>query len=158
MNDIISHSGIVDSITRGVVHVRITQNSSCASCKVASVCNSSESKEKIIDVECINTDIFSVGQEVEVIAAAGVGFRAVLFAFAIPAVLLFASVAWIMSIGQSETVAALGGLVVVAAYYICIHMVDKRLKKKLVFTVRPLKQKGDIGERLTQSWRKPDEV
>ncbi len=158
MNDIISHLGIVDSISSGVVHVRITQSSACSSCKIASACSSAESKEKIIDVECINTDVFSIGQEVEVIAAAGVGFKAVLVAFIIPAIIIFAMVAWMINIGYSETMAALAGIGVVAIYYIGVHLLDKRLSKELTFTVKPLKKNGNTAERLTKSWREPDVI
>ena len=50
----ISHSGIVASISKGCVQVRILQTSACAACKVAGHCNASESKEKIVDVLNVN--------------------------------------------------------------------------------------------------------
>ena len=51
MSQKICHSGIVERIDDGCVHVRIVQTSACAACKVAGYCNAAESKEKIIDVK-----------------------------------------------------------------------------------------------------------
>ena len=56
----IKHCGIVDEITDGCIKVRIVQSSACASCKVASRCNASESKEKIVEVYDEDTNMFSI--------------------------------------------------------------------------------------------------
>ena len=66
MNQRIRHSGVVESIEEGCVHVRIVQTSSCAACKVAGYCNAAESKEKMIDVYCDAVADFKVGQQVTV--------------------------------------------------------------------------------------------
>ena len=50
MSTKISHSGIIESIDDGCIHVRIVQTSACAACKVAGYCHAAESKEKIVDV------------------------------------------------------------------------------------------------------------
>jgi hypothetical protein len=67
-NNVISHIGVVDSIAEGMVCVRIVQSSACSACKVASYCNSAESKEKIIEVRCSDADSYAVGQKVTVMA------------------------------------------------------------------------------------------
>ena len=50
MNNKISHSGIIKSITDGCIKVQIVQTSACAACKVSAHCNAAESKIKIVDV------------------------------------------------------------------------------------------------------------
>ena len=66
----ISHSGIVASINKGCVQVRILQTSACAACKVAGHCNASESKEKIVDVLNVNDiSTLKVGDHVIVTAS-----------------------------------------------------------------------------------------
>ena len=78
MSNVISHKGIIDSIEGGVAHVRITQHSACSSCKVASYCNSAESKEKLIDARVSEPSRHHVGDEVSVMAAQSVGTKAVI--------------------------------------------------------------------------------
>ena len=50
MKDIIEHQGVIASIEEGHVRVNIVQLAACSGCKARSLCTSSESKEKIIDV------------------------------------------------------------------------------------------------------------
>lgn len=107
MSNQISHKGIIDSISRGVVHVRIVQSGACSSCKVASYCNSAESKEKIIDVKCADTQQYAVGQDVTVMAAPSVGAKAVVLAFIIPTIILLATIAICVSSGVSDGISAL---------------------------------------------------
>lgn len=137
MSTDISHSGIVDSISGEVVKVRIVQSSSCAACKVASYCTSSESKEKFIDVKCKNASRFSVGQKVIVATDTSNGAKAVTLAFAIPAVLLFATVAACIFSGITEGYAALAGIAILVPYYLVIYFFNDTLRKELTFTITP---------------------
>ena len=50
MGQYITHQGRVESINEKHIKVRITQTSACASCEAKKLCNSSESKEKLIDI------------------------------------------------------------------------------------------------------------
>ncbi len=140
MSGIISHSGIVDSVSNGVVTVRIVQSSACSACKVATYCSSVESKEKLIEVRCSNASHYKVGQEVDVTAAAVMGFKAVLFAFVIPSVLLLVVIGIGLYVGASEPLAALGGIVTVILYYMVIYKLNDKLKKELAFTLSEPKQ------------------
>lgn len=131
----ISHSGVIDSIENGVVHVRIVQSSACSSCKVASYCSSAEHKEKIIDVRCANTQKYAVGQEVTVMAAPSVGTKAVVLAFAIPTVILLAAIAISLGYGASEGVAAVTGVAAMVPYYFILYLNRKKLERILTFYI-----------------------
>ncbi|MBQ0073771.1 MAG: SoxR reducing system RseC family protein [Prevotella sp.] len=135
MSNRISHEGIIDSISSGMVRVRITQNSACSSCKIASHCTSAESKEKLIDVHCNNTGNYSVGQEVMVMAAESVGMKAVLIAFVIPTVILLAVISTCIINGLSELTAAISGLATLIPYYTILYICRKRLEKSLTFWI-----------------------
>lgn len=74
MSTNIKHCGVVDKVLDGCIKVRIVQSSACASCKVASHCNASENKEKIVDVYDDNTSQFVVGDNVIIIASQKTGF------------------------------------------------------------------------------------
>ncbi len=133
MSNQISHKGIIDSISRGVVHVRIVQSSACSSCKVASYCNSAESKEKIIDVKCADTQKYAVGQDVTVMAAPSVGAKAVVLAFVIPTIILLATIAICVSSGVSDGISALAGVLSLVPYYIGLYLYRNRLEQILTF-------------------------
>lgn len=134
--DFISHEGIVDSVSKDCVHVRIVQSSACASCKVATYCTSAESKEKLIDVYTSKTSNYQVGDKVEVRARLSVGFRAVLFGFVIPVIIIF-SVPFIAIYGfhLTEDKAALLGIASLIPYYILLYMLKGVFKKIMVFHI-----------------------
>lgn len=133
MSNQISHTGIIDSISEGMVHVRIVQSSACNSCKVASYCNSAESKEKIIDVKCSDTRRYAVGQDVTVMAAPSVGAKAVVLAFIIPTVILLTAIAICVSSGASDGVSALVGVLALVPYYIGLYLYRSKLEQILTF-------------------------
>ena len=54
ITEIIHHKGVVERIDGEKCYVRILQHSACAGCAAHKLCNSSESKEKIIEVLRIN--------------------------------------------------------------------------------------------------------
>lgn len=135
MGNSISHPGIIDSISGEMVRVRITQSSACSACKVASYCSSTESKEKLIDVKCSDASRFAVGQKVTVSTDTVNGTKAVILAFAIPAVLLMATIAGCICAGLPEAPAALIGIGVLVPYYLGIYFMNDTLTKKLTFTI-----------------------
>lgn len=101
-------------------------------------CASSESKEKIIDVRCADVSRYSVGQEVNVMAAQGVGFKAVLIAFCIPTLLVLATVAVALTLGASEAIAALLALCTLPVYFGITWMLRSRLEKVLRFWIEEI--------------------
>lgn len=131
----ISHSGIIDSISGEMVRVRIVQSSSCSACKVASYCSSAESKEKLIDVKSSNPQRFKVGQKVNITTDTSNGAKAVILAFAIPAVLLITAVATSIIVGMSEALAALIGILILVPYYLAIYFMNDTLSKELTFRI-----------------------
>lgn len=136
MANTISHVGIIASIESGLVHVRITQHSACSSCKLSSHCTSAESKEKMIDVYTNNTTQFSVGEKVNVIAAASVGAKAVIIGFVIPLAIMMQSIVIpILLFGLSEALAALIGLASLVPYYSILYILRNRMQKVLVFQI-----------------------
>lgn len=136
MADQITHDGIVDGISKAMVRVRIVQNSACSACKVATYCTSSESKEKLIDVPCLEADNYTIGQKVVIIGSSSIGMKAVLLAFAIPSVLLLAAIVISIRCGMSEVLAALTGVLVLIPYYILLYACKAKLTEMLTFRLR----------------------
>jgi len=130
MSTKISHSGVVESIESGCVHVRIVQTSACAACKVAGYCNAAESKEKIIDVYCNDSARYAVGQNVTVAASRQMAGHALLLAFGLPFVLVA-----VLMITGDEGKAALGGLVSLLPYYGLLWLFRDRIGSRFAFTI-----------------------
>ena len=135
MNQRITHSGVVDSVEDGCVHVRIVQTSACAACKVASYCNASESKEKMIDVFCDSVAEYKIGQQVTVSTSGQVAAKALLWAFGVPFVLLMVVLVLVLLLTGNEGWAALGALAALVPYYALLWLWRDKMRQQLAFTI-----------------------
>lgn len=137
MSDIIQHLGTVESIDGNHIRVKIVQTSACATCAAHKLCNSSESKEKMIDVYTKDASGYSVGQQVNVYGTTSMGMRAVLWAFGVPFVILVAVLyACILLTGGNEPLSALVSMGTLALYYLILYMCRGRMQKKFTFTLK----------------------
>ena len=92
--DTIKHIGVVESVEKTLIKVRIAQQAACSSCEVAGHCHASESKVKVIDAYASSlSHPFRVGQEVEVVGRSSQACSAVVLAFVIPFILLVSALA-----------------------------------------------------------------
>jgi sigma-E factor negative regulatory protein RseC len=135
MSQKISHSGIVESIDDGCVHVRIVQTSACAACKVAGYCNAAESKEKIIDVYCDSVAAYQVGQQVVVSTSGQVAVKALLWAFGVPFVLLMTVLVLVLLLTANEGLAALSALAALVPYYLVLWLLRNKMREQLAFRI-----------------------
>ena len=135
MSSNISHSGVVESVEDGCVHVRIVQTSACSACKVAGYCNASESKEKMVDVYTADTQRYSVGQAVTVMASRQVAAHALLLGFGLPFLVLVGVLVVVLQMTGNELWAALAGLLSLAPYYLLLYFFRNRLRDKLSFWI-----------------------
>ena len=139
MSDIIQHQGTVESIDGSHIRVRIVQTSACATCVAHKYCNSSESKEKMIDVYTREAATYQVGQSVNVFGTTSMGMQAVLWAFGVPFVILVAVLyASIMLTDGDEPLSALLAMGTLGIYYLILYMCRHRMEKKFVFTIEPV--------------------
>ena len=135
MRSNISHSGVGESVEDGCVHVRIVQTSACSACKVAGYCNASESKEKVVDVYTADTQRYSVGQAVTVMASRQVAAHALLLGFGLPFLVLVGVLVVVLQMTGNELWAALAGLLSLAPYYLLLYFFRNRLRDKLSFWI-----------------------
>lgn len=131
----ISHSGIIESIAEGCVKVRILQTSACAACKIAGHCNTSESKEKIVEVFTDHTGGYSLGQEVVVCASRDVANKALLLGFGVPFLVLVGVLVLVLRVTGDEGVAALSGLLALVPYYFVLYLFRSRIREQLSFYI-----------------------
>lgn len=135
MNNKIKHTGIVDHVEDNCVVVRIMQSSACSACKVAAHCNASETKEKMVEVMDADASRFAKGDTVTVVADASVGFRASLYGYLLPLVLMVLTLVIVMKTTESEGVAALSSIVILIPYYIGLYLFRNKLRSRLRFTI-----------------------
>ena len=120
--------------------VRILQTSACASCKVASHCNASESKEKIVDVLNVqDTDSLKVGDSVVVSASGDVAGRALLLGFGLPFLVLVTVLVLVLLLTGREGLAALSGLGALLPYYLVLWLFRDTIRQKLAFQLETIK-------------------
>lgn len=131
----IKHSGIVDSVEDGCVHVRILQSSACSACKVASHCNASETKEKLIDVSGVQAAVYQPGDLVTVVADASVVLRASVLGYLLPLAFMLITLVVVLTITRSEGAAALSALGVLIPYYLVLYLLREKMKTQLSFTI-----------------------
>lgn len=135
MSNKIKHAGVVDGVEGECVRVRILQSSACSACKVAAHCNASETKEKIIDVMDADASHYQKGEQVMVVADTAVGFRASLYGYLLPLILMVVTLVGVLAATHSEGWAALSALGILMPYYVLLFLMRNKLRNRLSFTL-----------------------
>lgn len=134
----VSHKGKIIDINPDYTTVEIISESACSSCHAAGICGISEYTSKAVEVPSSAKNLFEVGDEVEVVFKASMGHKAVWLAYVVPLIVLIAFILVPSSLGMSELLCALCGLVSVAVYYLLLYAFRDRLKDEYIFTIREL--------------------
>lgn len=137
MEELIRHIGIVRSVNGDSALVEITQSSACSACKARSMCMSSESQIKQMNV--MIQEPLQVGDEVEVEVRERLAWKAVLLAYILPFIVMLGIIAILDFITDwSEAVIGTLSLCGIALYYIGLSVFKHRLQKQFTFTARKL--------------------
>lgn len=135
MSNKIKHAGVVDGVEGECVRVRILQSSACSACKVAAHCNASETKEKIIDVMDADASHYQKGDQVMVVADTAVGFRASLYGYLLPLILMVVTLVGVLAATHSEGLAAVSALGILIPYYVLLFLMRNKLRNRLSFSL-----------------------
>lgn len=138
MSKDIRHSGRITAISPEWTDVEFVSSSACASCKASALCGMSESEKKNVRVRTSVFDDFGVGDEVNVVLKASMGFKAVWVAYAIPLVLLVCLVLLLPVFGLSEAMTGLFAVLGVGIYYFLLYIFRDRLKNEYEFKIEKL--------------------
>lgn len=135
MEELIRHEGIVLRTSGKMAHVEIVQTSACSACKARSMCMSSESQQKEMDV--VMLEPMSVGDRVEVEVRERLAWKAVLLAYILPFFVMLGIIAVLdFATNWSEAVVGTLSLCGIAVYYIGLSVFKSRLQKQFTFTAR----------------------
>lgn len=131
----ISHQGIVISVSGCTAHVTITQASACEACKAKSMCTSAESKVKEMDVTMLEP--LQPGDKVEVMVRERLAWRAVLLGYILPFVVMLGVIAVLdLTTSLDEAVTGTVALCAIAVYYLILRLFRNKLQKEFSFTAR----------------------
>lgn len=134
----IEHEGTIDNISGNQYSIRITQSTACSECHAKGACIAADTKVKMVDVVDSSGE-FKLNERVLLSGKTSIGYKAVLWAFVLPLILLmsviFASIS-IWHVGELQ--AALMALVALAPYYALLYIVRHKMGEKLAFTIRKL--------------------
>jgi sigma-E factor negative regulatory protein RseC len=135
MEELIRHSGMVMSVNGNTAHVQIVQTSACSACKARSLCMSSESQTKEMDV--LIMEPVKAGDHVEVEVRERLAWKAVLLAYILPFFVMIAIIALLdLLTPWPEAVTGTLSLCGIAIYYIALSFFKNKLQKQFTFTAR----------------------
>ena len=137
MKETIAHQGVIESVEGRHVKVNILQVAACGECKARSLCASSESKEKIIDVYEDDAAMkYQIGEQVMVCGALSMGKQAVRLAFGVPVVLIvvwmLVAIVW-LKLGELISVGIL--VVLLTVYFYILYINKDRMAKRFAFWI-----------------------
>ena len=133
----IKHEGVVLSTNGNMAHVEIVQTSACSACKARSMCMSSESQQKQMDV--VMLEPMQAGDRVEVEVRERLAWRAVLLAYILPFVVMLAVIAVLdYTTDWSEAITGTLSLCAIALYYLILSAFKHKLQKQFSFTARKI--------------------
>ena len=136
MREQVTHTGKVVSMTPKTTTVQIVSQSACSECHAAGLCGLSEYTEKAVEVPTSPSATYGVGDEVQVVLKASMGFKAVWIAYFLPLVVLLAVALGLIALGVPEVVSGLAGIGAVALYYLVVWLLRDRLRNEYVFTIQ----------------------
>ena len=137
MDEMIKHEGVVLSTNGNMAHVEIVQTSACSACKARSMCMSSESQQKQMDV--VMLEPMQAGDRVEVEVRERLAWRAVLLAYILPFVVMLAVIAVLdYTTDWSEAITGTLSLCAIALYYLILSAFKHKLQKQFSFTARKI--------------------
>lgn len=131
----VEHEGIIEKINDRRVIVRFTQQSACTSCHAKGVCSIADVKEKRIEITNI-TERFCERDEVTIVGKTSIGYRAVLWAFVLPLILVVLTLIVSLSYHIREIQAAIFALTSLLPYYLLLYLLRNKMACFFQFTIK----------------------
>ena len=136
VTEVIRHEGVVERISDNICYVRFLQSSACSGCAAQRLCNSSESKEKIITIP-LNGIKVEVGETVNVEGTVVQGLRAVYICYLLPLLLMVISLFAGVKMG-GDLMGVLLSLCILAVYYGVLYVFRNRIGEHFGFIIRKI--------------------
>ena len=132
---LISHIGTIKSINNQHLIVKIISQTACAACHAKGACTSADQSEKEIEIRQY-ADVFSIGEEVLVIATSEQGYKAIFYAYFLPLFFLVINLIILLTLIKDEALAALGAILLLSPYYLILFLLRKKIQSSFNFTIQ----------------------
>lgn len=118
--------------------MEIISKSACSECHAKMMCSMSDMKVKTIEVKRYGFENFEVGEEVNVVLASTVGYKAVVVSYLIPLVILLILLLSLQEIYANELISALGSIAGVGIYYLAVWLSRRKIERQVSFAIEKL--------------------
>jgi len=132
----IKHSGVIKEIDDQQYYVGIVAQSACVACSAKSVCNVSEMKDEIVEVQRNESESFSVGDKVDILMEKSHGTKAVMLGYILPFLIVLLTLIFSLSLIGNEGIAGLLSIGILIPYYLILYFNRERLKTAFRFRIR----------------------
>ena len=132
---IITHQGIVDSISLHSVNVRIISASACSACHANGACNASDMQEKIIEANLRDKKL-KVGEWVTIISKESMGFKALFLGYVLPFLVVLVTLIIATLLKLTELTAGLLSVGMLIPYYAVLYLTKDKIKKSFIFEIQ----------------------
>lgn len=134
MGYFIEHEGIIESVTKNLIRVKIIQTSACAGCHAKNMCSPSDQKMRIIEIPSDGILRYP-GDTVLLQGERGYGLLAVWWAFLFPFLLIFSFLIIASFFSLPEGLSGVVALLLLIPYYFILSRFKEALKKKFSFKI-----------------------
>ena len=132
----IEHEARIVKIEPAKITVEIENAEACAGCSAKNICNNAQCREKQVEIPVYNAEPYSLDQKINVVMSEENGFRAVVFAYLIPLLLLLGVLFGGVYAGMSEIKAGILSVIVLIPYYFILFLSRKYFAAKIHFTIK----------------------
>lgn len=133
-SDIISHTGIVQSINDKSVIVSISSATACSGCHAEGSCSLTGKEEKIIEVAG-RYDV-TKGDNVTILMNQNMGYSALLLGYLLPLSSVVIMLIILNILNVEELISGLSSLAILIPYYTILFLFRNRINKKFTFTLK----------------------
>jgi len=134
---VIDHEGVIEEIEDGIIRVRISSQSACATCHAKGACSTGDMEDKYIDVPLYGSE-YHEGDQVKVSISRHIGFKAVAIGYIYPFLLVLICLIVLNTAGFDELHSGLISLGLLVPYYLIIYLLRTRINKQFSFKLNKL--------------------
>ena len=131
----ITKSAIITAINEDTISLKIKSCSACSGCSVKNYCSLNETKEKFIQLPNENEQQLVVGEEVNIVINIKQGFKAVVFSYVIPLILLLLTLIISLLLGYNDFISGISSIIILIPYYFGVFLCRNKIKSDFEFKI-----------------------
>ena len=128
----IKHKAFVKEVNGTTLTAIIENQSACASCHASGGCSMADVREKEVEIDHF-IGKYIPGQEISILLQESLGFKALVFGYLLPFILMLVVLIAMFTLTGNELMAGSLALGILVPYYIMLYFMRGRLKKIFKF-------------------------